>query len=376
MTGTRRRPALVAIVAVATVMAACTQGPGGDAGGSPAAGDGGEYRIGYSNGGGVGNGFREEQVCTAKAEALASGQVSELVVIHRNTDAAGQLSDIRDLIADDVDAIVFNPNDADALNPALEEANAAGIRTISVDAFVTNEDTYNLYNNQEEYAYMGATWLFEQIGGQGTVWYMRGLAGHPADTDRHEGFQRALEEYPDIELVPSDEGVHTGWDPATTTSIANDFVGGGQYAEVDGIWTSGMDSYVVDVIKEAGEDFVPIVGADLGAFVAQLLDEEEFPGLEGAAVTNTAAVGGAGVNLALKLLNGEEVQTVEGAEQPNTVLLTPVVADNTTEEGRATLESWQVDGLDPQWPLGLEIEGWTSYTPEQAIDCLGPGEEA
>jgi ribose transport system substrate-binding protein len=77
------------------------------------------YRIGYSNGGGVGNGFREEQVCTAKAEALASGQVSELITIHRNTDAAGQLADIRDLIAADVDAIVFNPNDPDALNPAL-----------------------------------------------------------------------------------------------------------------------------------------------------------------------------------------------------------------------------------------------------------------
>ena len=69
------------------------------------------YKIGYSNGGGVGNGFREEQVCTAKAEALASGQVSELTTIHRNTDAAGQLQDIRDLIAADVDAIVFNPND-------------------------------------------------------------------------------------------------------------------------------------------------------------------------------------------------------------------------------------------------------------------------
>ena len=36
------------------------------------------YKIGYSNGGGVGNGFREEQVCTAKAQAPASGQVSEL----------------------------------------------------------------------------------------------------------------------------------------------------------------------------------------------------------------------------------------------------------------------------------------------------------
>jgi ribose transport system substrate-binding protein len=330
------------------------------------------YVIGYSNGGGVGNGFREEQVCTANAEALASGQVSELITIHRNTDAAGQLSDIRDLIASDVDAIVFNPNDPEALNPALEEANAAGIRTIAVDAFVTNEDTYNLYNNQIEYAYLGASWLFEQLGGEGSVYYMRGFAGHPADTDRHTGFQQALDENPGIEVVPSIDGEHTGWDPATTTQLINDFIASGQYEGVDGIWTSGMDSQVVDAIQDAGLEFVPIVGADLGAFVAQLLDGENYAGLTGSAVTNTAAVGGAGVNLALRLLNGETIETAEGASQPNTVLLDPVLADNVSDEGTALLQSWQVDGLDPLWPLGLTIEGWTTYTPEQAIACEGP----
>jgi len=333
----------------------------------------GTYRIGYSNGGGVGNGFREEQVCTANAEALASGQVAELVTIHRNTDAAGQLSDIRDLIAAGVDAIVFNPNDPDALNPALEEAAAAGIPTVSVDAFVTHEGTYNLYNNQVEYARLGAEWLFEQMGGEGNVYYMRGFAGHPADTDRHTGFQQALENYPDINVIPSIDGEHTGWDPATTTQLINDWLASGQYADTNAIWTSGMDSQVVDAIQQAGEEFVPIVGADLGAFVAQLLDGEGYAGLEGSAVTNTAAVGGAGVNLAVKLLNGEEVETVADAPQPNTVLLDPVLADNVSDDGRATLESWQVDGLDPLWPLGLEIEGWTTYTPEQAVACEGPG---
>ena len=389
MTRSTRPGRFGAFVAVAMLVTACSGGGGSsDAASSEAASSEAPaseaaaseapeatYRIGYSNGGGVGNGFREEQVCTAKAEALASGEVAELVTIHRNTDAAGQLSDIRDLIAADVDAIVFNPNDPEALNPALEEANAAGIITVSVDAFVTDENTYNLYNNQVQYAYLGATWLFEQMGGSGTVYYMRGFAGHPADTDRHVGFEMAREEYPDIVVVPSDEGVHTGWDPATTTQLASEFVSSGQYADVDGIWTSGMDSQVVDVIADAGEDFVPIVGADLGAYVAQLLDTEGFPGLEGAAVTNTAAVGGAGVNVALRLLNQEDVETAPDAAQPNTVLLDPVLADNVSEEGRATLESWQVDGLDPLWPLGLQIEGFTTYTPEQAIACLGPGEE-
>ncbi len=374
----------VALMALSLVAVACGDGDGDSTETTAASGDttttegtvDGDmtYKIGYSNGGGVGNGFREEQVCTAKAEALASGQVTELVVIHRNTDAAGQLSDIRDLIAADVDAIVFNPNDAEALNPALEEANAAGIVTVSVDAFVTDANTYNLYNNQVQYAYLGASWLFEQLGGEGTVYYMRGIAGHPADTDRDTGFQMALEENPGIEVVPGPEGVHTGWDPATTTGLINDFIASGQYEEIDGIWTSGMDSQVVDAISQAGLDYVPIVGADLGAFVAQLLDTEGFAGLDGAAVTNTAAVGGAGINLALRLLANEEVETAPEASQPNTVLLVPLLADNTSPEGIALLESWQVDGLDPLWPLGLEIPGFTTYTPEQAVACLGPGE--
>lgn len=388
--GTTRAKWLVVLAAIAVFAVACTSGGGTSAAPTaaapsvvaPSAGApsdaapsaAGSYKIGYSNGGGVGNGFREEQVCTAKAEALASGQVSELITIHRNTDAAGQLQDIRDLIAADVDAIVFNPNDPAALNPALAEAKAAGIKTVSVDAFVTDPDTYNLYNNQVEYAYLGATWLFKQLNGTGNVWYTRGIAGHPADTDRDTGFQRALAENPGIKVVPSAEGVHTKWDPAEATRLADEFVSSGQYDDVQGIWTSGMDSQVVDVLKAAEKPYVPIVGADLGAFVGQLLNPTEYPDLKGAAVTNTAAVGGAGIGLALKLLNGETVETDPAASQPNTVLLDPVVADNVTDEGKALLASWQVDGLDPLWPLGLEIEGYTTYTPEQAVACKGPNE--
>lgn len=357
--------AFVGVAAIAMIAAACSSGSGG----------GDKYAIGYSNGGGVGNGFREEQVCTAKAEALASGKVSTLTTIHRNTDAAGQLQDIRDLISKGVKAIVFNPNDPEALNPALEEANKAGIKTVSVDAYVTNKDTYNLYNNQVEYAKLGAKWLFDKLGGKGTVYYMRGLAGHPADTDRDKGFKEVLKDYPDIKIVPNADGVATGWDPATTTQLINDFISSGQYDQIQGIWTSGMDSQVVDAIYTAGKKPVPIVGADLGAFVNMLTDSAKYPGLEGAAVTNTAAVGGAGVNLALKLLAGEKIETAADASQPNTVLLKPVLADNVTDAGKKLLESWKVKGLDPLWPLGLKIDGWTTYTPDQAVACKGPGDK-
>jgi ribose transport system substrate-binding protein len=368
---------VVGLTAAIVALSACTgstpsTGGGGaasaGAGGAASAGAGGAaktYKIGYSNGASVGNGFREEQVCTAKAQAKASGQVSDLIVKHRNTDAAGQASDIRDLVSAGVQAIVFNPNDPAALNPALQAAHDAGVKTVSVDAYVTDPNTWNLYNNQVKYAELGAKWLFDQLGGKGTVWYTRGLAGHPADSDRDVGFKNVLKNYPNIKVVPSPDGVATGWDPAKTTQITNDFISSGQYDKIDGIWASGMGKQIDDAIQGAKKPFKPIADADIGGFVAQLLDPTGFPGLKGAAVTNTASVGGAGITLALKLLNGEQVQADPNAGRPNTVLLDPVLLDNTTDQGKTNLKNWvSVPGMDPLWPLSLDIKGWTNYDPK------------
>src|SRR5437667_2004083 len=363
----------LAMLAVIAIVSACSS-PAASGGGGSSSQGAKQYTIGYSNGGGVGNGFREEQVCTAKAEAKISGQVSNLTVIHRNTDAAGQLADIRSLIAKGVNAIVFNPNDPNALNPALAEANAAGIKTVSVDAYVTDPNTWNLYNNQVKYAELGAKWLFDQLGGKGTVWYTRGLAGHPADSDRDKGFQNILKQYPNIKVVPSKQGVFTGWDPAKATQITNDFLSSGQYDHIDGIWASGMGKQIVDAIKAANKPFKPIADADINGLVSDLLDPTNFPGLKGAAVSNTAAVGGAGVALALKLLKGEQVQADPNAGRANTVLLDPVLYDNLTDPGKAGLRGWAANGkgMDPLWPLTLSIPNWTSYDPAKVISsCKG-----
>jgi ribose transport system substrate-binding protein len=373
MISTKPSRFLVGIAAAMMIVSACTgNAPGASSGGGGASAGASSYKIGYSNGGGVGNGFREEQVCTAKAETAALG-LPALTVIHRNTDAAGQLADIRSLIAKGVQAIVFNPNDPNALNPALAEAHAAGIKTVSVDAYVTDPNTYNLYNNQVKYAELGAKWLFDQLGGTGTVWYTRGIAGNPADSDRDKGFKNVLKNYPNIKVVPTNDGVFTKWDPATATQVTTDFISSGQYDKINGIWASGMGKQIIDAIKGANKKFVPIADADVGGFVAQMLDTTGFPGLKGAAVTNTAAVGGAGISLALKLLKGESVQTSAGAAQPNTVLLDPVLVDNLTDQGKAQLKAWQsVPGMDPLWPLSLDVKGWTTYDPAKVPSgCKG-----
>lgn len=316
------------------------------------------YTIGISNTV-QGNGWREEMICSMKAQALDSGLVESLNIAHRNTDAAGQLEDVRNLIEAGVDAIVINPANPEGINSAIAEATERGIVVVAVDQAVTEPSAYVMSNNQEEYAYLGAKWLFEQLGGEGGVVYMRGAAGAAADDDRHAGFQRALEEYPGIEVVHE---VFTGWQQAEGKQQMLDFLATG--IPFDGVWTSGIDNVIVDAFIESGVPLVPIVGADNAGFVQQLATVE---GLEGAAVTNPGSIGGAGVALALQILQGEEP-----AEQ--TVLVTPELWANTTEEGRAKIAEAQNPNLDPEWPVSVSIPGWTTYTTEEIIACVGPGE--
>ncbi len=316
------------------------------------------YVIGVSNNV-QGNGWREELICSIKAQAAASGEVASLNIAHRNTDAAGQLEDIRNLIAAGVDAIVVNPADPEALNPAIKEATDAGIVVVAVDQAVTEPSAYVLSNNQEQYGYLGMKWLAEKLGGEGNVFYMRGGAGAGADDDRDRGVQRALEENPDVNIVSE---VFTSWQQSEGSKQMLDMIASGQ--QVDGVWTSGIDNVIVDAYLDSGEPLVPIVGADNAGFVTQLATVE---GLEGAAVTNPGTVGGAGVTLALDILNGNPP-----AER--TVYVDPVLWDNTTEEGMAAIQAAQNPNLDPEWPVGLQIPGYTTYTDDEIIACKGPGE--
>ena len=344
----------------------------------------GNYKIGYSNAFGIGNGFREEQLCTAKAQALVSGQVASGTWTNEKEETYPQLQQIRDLIAKQPNAIIFNPNGPDVLNPALQEANAAGIKTVALDAYVTDPNTLNISNDQVSYGYVGASWLFKQLGGKGNVYYMRGLAGHPADNDRHQGVLKALAENPGIKLLPNNEGVATGWDPDTGTKLITDLINSGGYDQVNGIWTSGIDQQIVTAIKKANKPFVPIVGADLKGFVEMLLNKDGgYEGLKGLAVYNPAAIGGAGMKLALQALNGETIKSEQKTvkdSQGNDVqikaifLPVPEAYDNTTDAGKAKLAEIDVQGLNNLWPVSWYINGWTDYTIDQMLACKGPGE--
>jgi len=313
-----------------------------------------KYVLGVSNTL-VGNGWREEMICSIKAQALASGAVSKVVVANRNGGPSEQNADIRNLISAGANAIIINPSSPSALNAVIAQAAARGIKVVSVDQRVTAPQAYNVTNDQTAYARLGAEWLFKKLGGKGNVVEMRGIAGVPADTDRHTGFQQALKKYPGIKVVKQ---TFTNWTPATGGKQMLDLLNSG--VSIDGVWTSGVDYTVVNAFKTAKKPLVPVVGADNNEFLHQLLTL--YPNFQGAAVTNPATIGGVGAAVAVRLLQGKSVQ--------KWVKLNPQVWDYKND--LQTIKRYYSPKRAPSYSSQLFVRPWTTYTEKQLVGCQGP----
>src|SRR5579863_8781410 len=94
-----------------------------------------KYVVGVSNTL-VGNGWREEMVCSIKAEALASGKISKVILANRNGGPSEQIADLRNLISAGVNIIIVNPSDRKALDPVIKQATDRGIVVVAVDQAV------------------------------------------------------------------------------------------------------------------------------------------------------------------------------------------------------------------------------------------------
>lgn len=296
--------------------------------------------------------WREQMICSIKAEALASGDVSEVITVSKDGGPTDQIQDIQNLISQGVDILIVNPSDPEKLNTIIDEAKAQGITVVVVDSTVTAPNTYMVTNDQVAVGELEMRKLAEMIGGKGDVLYMRGIQGVQADTDRDEGVQNALKDYPGINL----KEVWMGWDYTKSGEVTVQEFTAKQY---DAVWTSGADYPVVKGIETAGRNPVPVGGEGSNEFI-KLLNE----GAKGVIVTNPPAIGGAAMNVALRVAKGDDVDF--------DTTITPEVISSDEDADR--ISKMYLPGQAPRFITTLSIDGLTTYTDDQVLACKGPGE--
>jgi len=267
----------------------------------------GKWTIGISNPF-ISSEYRTQMIASlieVNEEYMAQGLTNELVIESADTDVAGQIQQLQNLIAKEVDAILVNPGDVQGLNATLEEAVAKGIIVISVDQELNVPNVYNVGIDQKEWAKTSAKWLAEKMGGEGDIVEIEGFPGHPANVARMDGVDEVMAEYSGITVLAKDTGK---WDEATGQQVMSNFLAA--YPNLDGYWTQdGMAIGALQAVMAANpENFPALVGEGRCQFINLWVEVlEANPDFETIAVANPPGVSPTGLRIAVNMLMGKDV---------------------------------------------------------------------
>jgi ribose transport system substrate-binding protein len=142
--------------------------------------------------------------------------------VARESEIAGQVSLVSNIAASKPAGILLAATDAKALAPPVEQAVADGVPVIMVDSGVESDAPYaSITTDNFGGAYEAGKLLAEMIDGKGKVINLGITAGSETGVQRSEGFIKAIEEYPDIELLPVQ---WTSAEAATAMNITSDLL--------------------------------------------------------------------------------------------------------------------------------------------------------
>jgi ribose transport system substrate-binding protein len=204
---------------------------------------------------------------SVKAGADAAARDLDVNIIWKGpaseTDIAGQINIVEDMINQNVDGIVLAPSHGDSLVPMVERAQKQGIPVTIFDSGISTQNylSYVSTDNRQG-GVVAAKRLAEKLGGKGKAAILGVKKGSVSTDEREEGFRETIaKEFPGITLVPI---IFYGEaNAAKSLAVAEDLLT--SHADLTGMFASNESSTVgaVRAIRQrklAGK--VTLVGFD------------------------------------------------------------------------------------------------------------------
>lgn len=183
-------------ILLVVTLAACVQENG-----EASTGDSDSIKIGYSINT-LNNPFFVEVSEAAKKASKEAGV--SLSIVNANNDLATQMNGIEDLIQQKVDVLIIDAVDSKGSIPSVEAANKAGISVITTGRRIEGgEIVTHLGYDEVKNGETAGEHFAKLIGEVGKIIELQGTTGTDVARERSKGFQQAIANYPDIEIVAS-----------------------------------------------------------------------------------------------------------------------------------------------------------------------------
>ncbi len=140
-------------------------------------------------------------------EALrAAGEKSGLTIdfYEGNQDTNAQIDQMNEVIAKKPAAIILLPNDAAALTPSVEKANAAGIPVLVTNRDIAGGKTAQVHSDERQAGRLQGEYMAKHLKQGAKIVYFLGDSAQASARERWAGFKEAcLDKRPDITLLAS-----------------------------------------------------------------------------------------------------------------------------------------------------------------------------
>jgi len=237
------------------------------------------------------------------AEAMAEEMGVEILTVDAQDDAASQLSSVEDLLIKQIDVLIVNPVDGNAVVAAITAANNAGVPVITVDRGAEGGDVLShIASDNVAGGEMAGDFIAEQLGEEAKVVELQGIPGTSAARDRGKGFNMSMDKYPGMEVIARQPAA---FDRAEGMTVMENILQGNP--EIDAVFAhnDNMALGAMEAIAAAGRsDEIMIVGFDAVNDAREAVAEGE---MAATVAQKPDLMGEMAVETAIKVANGEEV---------------------------------------------------------------------
>ena len=239
---------------------------------------------------------------SVEAEGAAKGV--QVITVDAKGDAATQVSQIQDLIAQNIDALIYIPAGATAAAVPVKAARAANIPVVNIDRNAEGSpgDTF-IATDSVESARQVCDWIVKQAGGKGEMLIIHGQKGTTPEVDRTKGCGIALKNYPDIKVVG--ELWSEQWHQDEGFKLAADLLQTHPKASIIFGQADALALGAAQAVKVANPDHrIWIAGFDGDTAALKALRDGVF---DVTATQQTQKMGRMGLDDAISLVKGEKV---------------------------------------------------------------------
>ncbi|WP_051821271.1 substrate-binding domain-containing protein [Streptomyces sp. SCSIO 75703] len=193
-------------------------------------------KVGYADGN-ANNTWRKATIALFRAQAAKCSNITQVMVTDAQNNTQKAISDINSMVAQGVNVIVTFGDAGEALLPAIQKANAAGVAVVPIVSSVggtPGEDYVDFVSEDvEAYGRTLAEWTIKTMNGKGNLVMLGGVAGSAYSRTVYEGVKKAVAEHPGVRLLNSDTYVATDWDVGKTQQVVAGLIT--KHGRIDGI---------------------------------------------------------------------------------------------------------------------------------------------